>query len=132
MTDKSLKMNYFSEGKFLTNYTSFWPKKSYNKIINLNLLNSDAFISNLIKDKKSIKIGDNYVAKSMKFYKKNYEDLMKEGMLKKFDNVTYKTVKPSIKNIDKNVEKFLEEYENNLLNENVKNHDISNIAKTET
>jgi hypothetical protein len=41
LTEKTLKMNNFSDGKFMTTYTSFWPKKSYNKIINLNLLNSE-------------------------------------------------------------------------------------------
>ena len=34
----NLKMNNFAEGKFISNYTSFWPKKSFNKIVNLNLL----------------------------------------------------------------------------------------------
>ena len=114
VTEASLKMNNFAEGKFITGYTSFWPKKSFNKIVNLNLLNSDAFLANLTSDQKSFKESNNYVAKSMKFYHKNYEDLLKEGLLNKFDNVTYKTIKPNI-NIDlKNMDKFLENYEKEL------------------
>ena len=39
ITDQSLKMNDYAEGKFRTNFTSFLPKKKFNKIVNLNLLN---------------------------------------------------------------------------------------------
>ena len=111
-TDISLKMNNFAEGKFLSNYTSFWPKKSFNKIINLNLLNSDMFISNFVNDKKKIKNSGNYIAKSIRFYNKNYKDLMKEGLLTKFDNITYKTIRPNNKSDSKELEKFLKSYEN--------------------
>ena len=48
----------------------------------------------------------------MKFYKKNYEDLFKEGLLTKFDNVTFKSIKPEIKMDLKNMDKFLENYVN--------------------
>lgn len=112
MTDISLKMNNYAEGKFLSSYTSFWPKKSYNKIINLNLLNSDTFLSHLINDKKENKPPSNYVVKSMKFYHKNYEELLKEGLLTKFDNVTYKSIKPRIKAELKIMDKFIEKYGN--------------------
>ena len=111
-TEMSLKMNNYSEGKFLSNYTSFWPKKSFNKIINLNLLNSDAFISNFVNDKNKIKSSGNYIARSIRFYNKNFNDLMKEGMLNKFDNITLKTIKPNHKIEPKDLEKFLKNYEN--------------------
>ena len=110
VNETSLKMNNYAEGKFLSNYTSFWPKKSFNKIVNLNLLKSDAFFSYLLNNQGDIKKTNNYVAKSMKFYHKNYEDLLKEGMLSKFDNVTLKTIKPEIKVDYKNMEKFLEKF----------------------
>ena len=41
MTEKSLKENNFSNAKFMSATTSFFPKRSYNKIINLNLLNGE-------------------------------------------------------------------------------------------
>jgi hypothetical protein len=116
-TDMSLKMNNYSEGKFLSNYTSFWPKKSFNKIINLNLLNSDTFISNFVNDKNKIKNSGNYIAKSIRFYKKNFKDLMKEGLLTKFDNITYKTIRPNNKIESKELERFLKNYENEKKNE---------------
>jgi hypothetical protein len=106
-------MNNYAEGKFIKNYTSFWPKKTFNKIINLNLLNSDAFINNVVGDKKKLEKENNYIAKSMKFYNKNYEDLMKEGMLNRFDNVTYKTIKKEQRIDQREMEKFLRNYQNN-------------------
>lgn len=110
LTEKALKMNNFADGKFSSSMTSFWPKKSFNKIINLNLLNSTKF-----KENVGLKNGEEpseaneineYILKSMKFYSnhhsiillftpidKNYDDLMKESLLNKFDNVTFKTIK---------------------------------------
>ena len=118
MTDISLKMNNYAEGKFLSNYTSFWPKKSFNKIINLNLLHSDTFLANFITNNKNkLKSSANYFSKSIKFYNKNYKDLMKEGLLNKFDNITYKTIRPNNKIDSKDVEKFLKNYENEKKNE---------------
>ena len=104
----NLKMNNFAEGKFISNYTSFWPKKSFNKIVNLNLLNSKSFLSHMINDNESA----HYLKKSLKFYRKNYKELIKEGLLNKFDNVTFKSIKPKVSkelNIEKFLEKFFEE-----------------------
>ena len=64
----------------------------------------------MVNNQGDIRKSNNYVAKSMKFYNKNYEDLLKEGMLTKFDNVTLKTIKPEIKTEFKNMDKFLEKF----------------------
>ena len=111
-TDISLKMNNFAESKFLSNYISFWPQKSYNKIINLNLLNSDTFISNFVNDKNKIRNSLNYIAKSIRFYYQNFKDLMKEGLLTKFENITLKIIRPNNKIDSKELEKLLKNYEN--------------------
>lgn len=74
ITEKSLKMNNFSEGKFVQTQTCFWPKKSYNKIINLNLLNSKKFLDNVglnSTDNPKLKEINDYIQKSMKFYSNN-------------------------------------------------------------
>jgi len=105
INEVNLKMNNFAEGKFISNYTSFWPKKSFNKIVNLNLLNSKSFLSHMINDNESA----HYLKKSLKFYRKNYKELIKEGLLNKFDNVTFKSIKPKLSK-ELNVEKFLEKY----------------------
>jgi hypothetical protein len=72
VTEKTLKMNNFAEGKFTQSYTSFWPKRSFNKLINLNLLNSNKFIESAglkRSDGKMNNVND-YIQKSMKFYSK--------------------------------------------------------------
>jgi hypothetical protein len=92
-TDVSLKMNYFANGKSRGNYNTFLPKKSYNKIINLNLMNSKAFIDYLLINKKKAFESNDNIIKSLKFYNKNFKDLLKETSVSKFDNITFKTIK---------------------------------------
>ena len=111
MTERSLKMNNFSEGKFRNNYTSFWPKTSFNKIVNLNILNSNTFLNNLVGGEKYTKLLGNNVQKSIRFYNRNFKELMREGMLSKFDNITFKTIKSSNKIESRELEKFLKNYE---------------------
>ena len=111
MTDRSLKMNNFAEGKFRSNYTSFWPKTSFNKIVNLNIINSGTFLENLVGGGKNLKLMGNSVQRSVKFYNRNFKELMKEGLLTKFDNITYKTIRPNNKIESRELEKFLKNYE---------------------
>ena len=97
ITDTSLKMNYFSEGKSRGNYNTFMPKKSYNKIVNLNILNSKNLINHLLINKKDILQNNDNIIKSILFYNNNYRGLMKEITSNKFDNITYKTIKNKYK-----------------------------------
>ena len=103
MNETNLKMNNFAEGKFISDYSSFWPKKSFNKMINLNLLNSKTFLDNILTKEGN----EHYLKKTLNFYQKNYKVLLKEGFLNNFDNVTYKTVKPKF-NKENNIQKFIE------------------------
>lgn len=69
MTEESLKMNNFTDAKFPNPSTCFWPKKSFNKFINLNLMNSTKFKDHLgIKYETKNTEVDDYIQKSMKFY----------------------------------------------------------------
>ena len=92
ITEVSLKLNNFANGKFYDGYNTFIPKKSFNKLVNLNLLTSKALFPNLLKNKNDNIEMKNYIEKSLKFYNRNYVDLMKEGSLTKFDNVTFKAI----------------------------------------
>ena len=115
LTEETLKMNHFSNGKFSSNFSSFWPHKSFNKIINLNIMNSEKFIENAFGNKKNMEKKNDILAKSMKFYTKNYEELLKESLLSKFDNVTYKSIPKFSKIDEKDLERFMNEYEQNEL-----------------
>lgn len=91
-TDKTLEMNNFSEGKYLDFYTSFFPKRSFNKNINLALLNSDKIETGLIENKPEFNKLGTFLARTMRFYRKDIDELMKENEDPKFDYVTYKSM----------------------------------------
>ena len=64
-------------------------------------LSNDLFIINVFEnesfeDRTASGIG-NYLSKSMRFYSKNYDDLVSENQLEKFDNVTLKKIKNNSK-----------------------------------
>ena len=107
ITALSLKMNNYSNSNFSKVYTSFFPKKSFNQLINLNLLNSQKFLENIIGNKDKFIQKHSHIGKVMKFYNKNYDDLLKDELISRFDNVTYKTIERN-KSVDmKEMEKYL-------------------------
>ena len=91
MTEKSLKENKFKESKISLASSSFFPKQSFNRIININLIKSKNFKEKTddeyIEEKKvllkeSIKLRNN---------NKEIKELKNFGVLDKFENFTYKT-----------------------------------------
>ena len=92
LCEYSLNMNNYSNRDFGNIKTTFFPKKSYNKIINLNLLRSKKFFGNIIfgETRKKFKKSNPLIEKIIRFYSKNYENILKERDLDKFDSVTYK------------------------------------------
>jgi hypothetical protein len=82
-------MNNWKEGRFSSTQSSFQTKKSFNTIVNMNV--------NYTNLEKQQDLLSKYIKKSMKFYNKSYESLLKEKVMKKFDVITFK----SIKNIKK-------------------------------
>ena len=89
-TDKSLKLNNYSEGKYIPASNSFFPKKSYNKIINIKMANSKMFLQKSTDE--DIQKKKNEVTQKLKLEKADYEELQTEGALNKFDNFCYKTI----------------------------------------
>ena len=89
-TDKSLKLNYFPEGKYIPASNSFFPKRSYNKIINLKMVNSKMFLQQSTDE--DIQKKKNEVTQKLKLENADYEELKIEGLLNKFDNFSYKTI----------------------------------------
>ena len=92
MTEKSLKQNKFKEGKISGAISTFLPKKSFNRIININLINSKNF-----KEKTN----DDYIEEKKEFLKEKIQlrnkkseivDLKNFGTLDKFENFTFKTI----------------------------------------
>ena len=95
ISDKTLKLNRYSEGKFIIPPDSFFPKRSYNNIINLCLLKSkDKKMDNLTEESKERLISQ------MNFKHKRFEAMIKEGALDKFDKITLKTIEKKKVNPD--------------------------------
>ena len=93
ITQLSLKLNNYKNRGFAKMNSSFFPKKSFNKIINLNLLKSKKFLNNVIGNQNNLIRQFKGLGTSLKFYNTNYEDIMRENFLERFDNVTYKSIK---------------------------------------
>lgn len=110
-TSLSLKMNNYANGTFLNPSTSFWPKKSYNKILNLNLLHSNKFLADAIGNKNVFIKKNHSIGKALRFYDKNFNDLLKDELLSKFDGITYKTNKRHNSIDVQDVEKYLLNYD---------------------
>ena len=108
MTEKSLQLNSYYNGKLMSPSNSFFPKKSFNNIINLHLLNYENLNG---KDGLS-----DYQKEHLKtisnFYHKNYDELIKEGGLNKFDNITFKTIEQRKRIDPSDMEKFLLNFDN--------------------
>ena len=93
ITQLSLKLNNYKNRGFPKMQSSFFPKKSFNKIVNLNLLKSKKFLNNVIGNENLFFRQFKGLGTSLRFYNKNYEDIMRDNFLERFDNVTYKTIK---------------------------------------
>ena len=71
-------MNNFSDGDFSTTKSSFFPKKSYNKIVNMNLINSKEFMRHNMntdinekgKDENQNNEMNEFIKRSMRYYSK--------------------------------------------------------------
>ena len=111
ITDKSLILNNYSEGKYIPASNSFFPKNSFNNIINVGYVHSNAF-----KEKNTdedIQAKKKQIEKKISLSNINYEELINEGALKKFDNFNYKTItKEKKRNFSNNQLITFEEYDN--------------------
>ena len=89
LNDKSLLLNNYSKRGYSPASTTFFPKKSFNNIINYSVINSKKNMENkkdedLEKKYDLLKLQINYEPKICK-------QLVKEGTINKFDKITLKT-----------------------------------------
>ena len=92
ITEKALKMNKFKASNIPTATTSFIPKKSFNKIINLNLINSHDFKEN-INDEFINELKEKLKNEIERKNKDDEIEYLKDlGALSQFDNFTCKTI----------------------------------------
>jgi hypothetical protein len=89
LNDKTLVLNNYSNRGYSPAVTTFFPKKSFNNIINYSVINSKRKMEKKIDedlDKKLelLKLQANYEPQI-------YEQFLKEGTINKFDKITLKT-----------------------------------------
>ena len=94
LTEKGLKMNNYIGSDFPNEYTSFCNKKSFNTIINHNLLRNDKENKNSNIEILSKKMSTRErIKKLMEFYSINLDNQNLGDYYKKFDGITFKTIK---------------------------------------
>ena len=107
LTKKALQMNNYINGEIRDNFSSF-NKKSFNSIINYNIIKNNKEIDNLKLGKLTKKRNTHErIKKLMEFYSKNLDDENKINVFKKIDGVTYKTIKSNVELSEKDKKLFI-------------------------
>ena len=103
INDKTLELNRYSKGKLGKVDSSFFPKKSFNNVVNIQIMAGKDFekesnIDDINRKKDNIKNTFKY---------KNVGKLIKEGALTKFDNITFKTIHKTKNFVNSDLNKYL-------------------------
>ena len=107
ITEKGLKMNNYINLDFAKDYTSFCNKKSYNAIVNHNLLTKSKGDKNPILEQITKKMSTQQrIKKLMEFYTTNLDNQNIATYSKKFDGVTFKTVDKTVELSEKEKKLF--------------------------
>ena len=95
LSEKGLKMNNYANGCYRNNYSSFFPKKSFNKLINYNYINNDNSVNSYLEELYKSKCLSPKLGKLIKFYSKDLEYYQRVGDYEnKIDAFTLKTFSP--------------------------------------
>ena len=102
MTDKGLKMNYYSNSNFYReSYSTFKPKKSYNKMINYTIMKNDnEKIDEELKNINEEVFGNKKLKKLIETYSKDDKDNINNKI--NFDVISLKSYKRERKKFHKN------------------------------
>ena len=108
VTNQTLKMNNYKNSNFQkTGQSGFFPKRSYNRYINLKMLDGDRYKNNEAKDEE-VQNEKKILTERAKIKANNrmFDEYKNLEYDHKFDNVTYKTVKRKISKHEKDFEKY--------------------------
>ena len=114
LTEKGLKMNNFVDADLGNDYSSFCNKKSFNFVINHNLLkNSNNANKNTKLDAIAKKLNTKErINKLMEFYSKNLDSQNLTDDIRKFDGITFKAIKNSQQLSEKEKKLFSLKFDN--------------------
>ena len=91
ITGDSLKLNNYSNRGFSMNKSSLWPKNSFNKFINLNYIKSKKKIYEALLFNKNKGKEKQLLEKSLSFYSKNINDIIKKDNIFRLNNILNKS-----------------------------------------
>lgn len=91
LNDKALELNNFQNGKYLPASNSFFPKKSYNNIINYSFIHSKKFKEKDVDE--DIEMKKSFLKTQANFNQEKLEQLEQEGFIGKIDGITFKTIR---------------------------------------
>jgi hypothetical protein len=98
ITEKALRMNCYSNSKSVSNFSTFYPKKSFNRLVNNNYLQDEKFADNCINLLTKECFEDKKLRKSIEYYNKDVNYYLEQNKAKRnFDGVTFTTYKDNIK-----------------------------------
>ena len=97
ITEKGLRMNCYLNSKFNKKFSTFYPKKSFNRLIN-NYLQDGKFSENCLNYLVKECFNDKKLRKYIEYYNKDVNYYLEQNSLKRnFDGVTFSTYKDNVK-----------------------------------
>lgn len=113
VTEKGLKMNNYIDAGIGNEYSSFCNKKSFNFVINHNLLKNNRVNKDTKLDAITKKLNTKErINKLMEFYSKNLDNQNLTDNIIKFDGITFKTIKNSQQLSEKEKKLFSLKFDN--------------------
>ena len=98
ITEKGLRMNCYLNSKFNKKFSTFYPKKSFNRLVNLNYLKDEQFSEKCLNYLTKECFNDKKLRKSIEYYNKDVNYYLEQNSLKRnFDGVTFSTYKDNVK-----------------------------------
>ena len=98
ITEKGLRMNGYLNSKFNKKFSTFYPKKSFNRLVNNNYLKDEKFSEKCLNYLTKECFYDKKLRKSIEYYNKDVNYYLEQNSIKRnFDGVTFSTYKDNIK-----------------------------------
>jgi hypothetical protein len=98
ITEKGLRMNNHLNSKFNKKFSIFYPKKSFNKLLNNNFIQNEKFPENCLGYIVKECFNDEKLRKSIEYYNKDVNYYLEQNNLKRnFDGITFSTYKENVK-----------------------------------
>ena len=98
ITEKGLLMNCYLNSKFNKKFSTFYPKKSFNRLVNNKYLQDEKFSQKCMNYIVKECFNNKKLRKYIEYYNKDVDYYLEQNNLKRnFDGVTFSTYKENVK-----------------------------------